>query len=69
MLKKYFTKLYFCQHFFKSDQGLKDDKKSGNLGTVFLQLSPFSPDGSNGFDERTIDLLAKKENLEKESKK
>ena len=68
MLIKYFTRLFFGQKSFKSDQGLKDDKKSGNLAQ-FLQLSPFYPDGSNGYDESTIDLLAKKENLEKESKK
>ena len=66
MLKKYFTKLYFCQHFFKSDRALKDDKRLGNLNTVFLQLSPFFPDGSNDYDESTIDLLTKRENLERE---
>ena len=68
MLKKYFTKLYFCQYFFKSDRGLKDDKSKANLNTMFLQLSPFFPDETNDYDEWIIELLAKKEKLERESK-
>ena len=68
MLKKYFAKSFFGQDFFKSEQGLTNDKKSRNLNTLFLQLSPFFPDGSYIYDESTIDLLAKRENLERESK-
>ena len=67
MLKKYFVKSFFGQDLFKSEQGPKNDKKSRNLNTLFLQLSPFCPDGSNIYDESTIDLLAKRENLERES--
>ena len=68
MLKKYFVKSFFGQDFFKSEQGLKNDKKSRNLNTLLLHLSPFFPDGSNSYDESTIDLLVKRENLERESK-
>ena len=68
MLKIYFTKLLLGQDFFKSDKELKFDKGSRDLNTVFLQLSPFFPDDSNFYDEGTIDLLTKRENLERESK-
>ena len=68
MLKKYFTKLFFGQDLFISKGGFKADKESANLNRVILQLSPFFPDGSNDYDESTIDLLNKRENLERESK-
>ena len=68
MLKKYFTKLFFGQDLFISKGGFKADKESANLNRLFLQLSPFFPDGSNDYDESTIDLLTKRENLERESK-
>ena len=68
MLKKYFTKLLLGQDFFKSDKELNADKVSRGLNTGFLRLSPFFPDESNFYDEGTIDLLTKRENLERESK-
>ena len=68
MLKKYFTKLFFGQDLFISKGGFKADKESANLNSVILQLSPFFPDETNDYDEWTIDLLAKKEKLERESK-
>ena len=68
MLNKYFIKLLLGQDFFKRDKELNADKASRGLDTVFLRLSPFFPDESNFYDEGTIDLLTKRENLERESK-
>ena len=69
MLKKYFTNLSFARDFFKTDRELTVEKRSENFDTMFLQLSPFFNNESYLYDEGTMDLLAKRENLERESKK
>ena len=68
MLKKYFLKLLLGQDFLKRDKELNGDKVSRDLNTVFLRTKPIFPDESNFYDEGTIDLLTKRDNLERESK-